>query len=314
MDWTAAKAESTMKSLPRGDFRLTVMAPPQDVTGCGLTLPAPEAATSDILPLSLGEMVPELSETQYHSNVTSDVHSKSAVTSSEHHDEGVLEVTLECTKNQHLGFVLEGGVGSKLNMIHIQSLLSGSPACKCGEFRVGDEIVIVGQECLVGKTLEEANSIIKAAPSKVVVVAQRKVSPKLKQAAAQVSPDQVPSISKNDKELAKVTQRMCLTVSSSTEKLSSDHEPAPQTPAANTITCPQPKSNGNFDKGAMTKFGSEGQLNLSPPDSAAAEETLCVRLQRGVGEKYGLKVAGGRDHPSLKNVHVSIKIYCAYIL
>lgn len=77
-----------------------------------------------------------------------------------------------------LGLVLEGGSDSPLNYIFIQSIAFGSPAFNSGRFKRGDQLVMVGSECLIGMSLLQAKRVLEEAPSVVELVAQRKESAK----------------------------------------------------------------------------------------------------------------------------------------
>ena len=77
-----------------------------------------------------------------------------------------------------LGLVLEGGTDSLLQYVFIQSIAFGSPAFNCGQFKRGDQLVMVGSECLIGMSLLQAKRVLEEAPSVVELVVQRKESAK----------------------------------------------------------------------------------------------------------------------------------------
>ena len=87
----------------------------------------------------------------------------------------VIRVMLRHYLDSPLGFHIEGGSDTPLKYICIQSLEPGTPASACKQFQPGDQLVIVGDSCLIGLTLKEAKSILASAPAKVEVIAQRKV-------------------------------------------------------------------------------------------------------------------------------------------
>ena len=60
--------------------------------------------------------------------------------------------------------------------VYIHSIQTGSPADKCGRLRPGDQLIMCGNECLVGLTWKEAQGVVNAAPETLMVVAQRKRS------------------------------------------------------------------------------------------------------------------------------------------
>jgi hypothetical protein len=77
-----------------------------------------------------------------------------------------------------LGLIVEGGSDSALKYIFIKSIAFGSPAFNSGKFMKGDQLVMVGSECLIGLTLLQANKVLERAPAVVELVAQRKESVK----------------------------------------------------------------------------------------------------------------------------------------
>ena len=77
-----------------------------------------------------------------------------------------------------LGLVLEGGIDSPLQYIFIKSIAFGSPAFHSGKFKKGDQLVMVGSECLIGMSLLQAKQVLEQAPVVVELVAQRKESVK----------------------------------------------------------------------------------------------------------------------------------------
>ncbi len=369
--WSEAKVESVLKSLPRGNFRLTVMAPPKDVSGPQQTAPAkvsakvssstpkpslephsqptstPDTAKPSLEPHSQPISTPDTAKpslAQPISTADTIVHLKSTVSNrGSVHEEGIIEVILERERGKSLGFLLEGGVGTEI--IHIKELMPNSPATRSGLLSQGDQIVMVGENCLVGKSLREANLLLEQAPSPVKMVLQRKMSPKISEsrtikppdygfstteAALPIGPtgdtipingptrDTIPRISlssscsmsnipKTEEEsTADHSQAQIpnvnLSSAVSTDNLPTQFQSQGMTKAVSTIL---PQSSGE-SKPVLTKASSEGELNLSvEPVTSVPEESITVRLRRGEGEKFGLKVAGGRDHPSLHQVHVS---------
>ena len=74
--------------------------------------------------------------------------------------------------------MLEGGRESSLKYIFIKSIAFGSPAFNSGLFARGDQLVMVGSECLIGMSLLQAKQVLEQAPAVVELVAQRKESVK----------------------------------------------------------------------------------------------------------------------------------------
>ena len=126
------------------------MAPPKNVTGGGLK-----------------------SETSVHTSVSVSSSGRQLVS-----EEGVVKVELNCYGKKSLGLEIEGGTDTPLQYVFISHLIPGSPAFESGMFRKGDQLVMVGEECMIGLTHKEALRVIKKAKETVEVVAQRKESPR----------------------------------------------------------------------------------------------------------------------------------------
>ena len=353
--WSKTQAENALKSLSRGKFRLTVMAPPKDVTGSGVgsgpTPPpvlVPAQAPAPVL-VSAQVPAPVLVPAQAPAPVNSSPTPSKIVEGNDAsvHNEGVIEVILE---GHPLGLVLEGGVDSDLQMIHIQSFIPNSPALQSCLFNVGDQLVMVGQACLVGKTLSEAKHVLDSAPSPVLVVAQRKISPKLPTARAHETPQisiitasslsDIPSNANQPKlDATQPSEQVSIIAASSlpdipsnanqyevetvqppevvlTSATSIDSFPSQLRDEPHDLTVVSSSGLSQSHEGpinkadpipVLIKTSSESQLPLYPTERSnpVSEEILTVKLQRGPGEKYGLKVAGGRDNPALDHVHVS---------
>lgn len=70
-----------------------------------------------------------------------------------------------------LGINIKGGMETALNAVYIANIIPLTVAQRCGRLRVDDQILMLGNECLVGVTAAEANSILlKAAKEGVVEV------------------------------------------------------------------------------------------------------------------------------------------------
>ena len=72
-----------------------------------------------------------------------------------------------------LGLTIEGGSDTPLSCIYIKSISPGSPAAQCGNLRVGDQILMVNDECLVGITNAAALNILRQTPPLFDVVVSR---------------------------------------------------------------------------------------------------------------------------------------------
>lgn len=77
-----------------------------------------------------------------------------------------------------MGLKIEGGSESQLKYIFVESIEFGSAAFNCGKFQKGDQLVMVGRECLIGMSLQQAQEVLNDAPLLVEIVAQRKESVK----------------------------------------------------------------------------------------------------------------------------------------
>ena len=75
---------------------------------------------------------------------------------------------------EDLGLQVAGGSDSPLQYVYICGLVPQSPAALCGRFRPGDQLVMCGEDCVMGMTCKEAREVLRCAPSTVEVVVQRK--------------------------------------------------------------------------------------------------------------------------------------------
>ena len=193
-------------------------------------------------------------------------------------EEGIVRVLLYRYGGRPLGLTIEGGSDTPLKYVYIQSLSIGSPASNCGLLSRGDQIVMLGEECMIGKTHQEAKKLIDSAPDSVEIVAQRKQSPK------QVMKSSIPenrtvkaggSHSSSESDLPNIVDGSSsvrvVVIQPEGEVLPLDHDTEP--PPLNVVTVP--------------------------------EERLTVSLHKTSNERLGLSVIGGTDNPSLPDVHVS---------
>ena len=123
------------------------MAPPRDVTGEGRVEPQSSAQPCT----TPGDEPPP-----------------------EENGNGIITETLQTTPGSSFGFEIEGGSDTPLNYIYIKSLVPSSPADKCGRFSIGDQLIMVGESCLIGMTHHDAEHVLDSAPAIIEVVAQRK--------------------------------------------------------------------------------------------------------------------------------------------
>ncbi len=170
-----AKCKSFLKGLPKGKVKFVAMAPPKDVTGNGVSTGSAQSSvyTGVAVSKSGRQLVAK---------------------------EGVVSAELYCYKNQPLGIEIEGGMDTSLQYVFISHLTPGSPAFECGVFRKGDQLVVVGEECIIGLTHKQTLDILNKAKGTVEVVVQRKESPK----QARTPPPSLP-VAKDDKDTTKQT-------------------------------------------------------------------------------------------------------------
>lgn len=236
------------------------MAPPRNVTGGGIK----NAAPAENLKSTPSTDVPPNSK-----SLASSLSTVPSVAPSGRQiidEEGVVRVLLHRYGGAPLGFTIEGGSDTHLKYVYIQSLSVGSPASNSGLFSKGDQIVMVGEKCLVGTTYQEARKVLDTAPSSVEIVAQRKQSPK------QVPKHSIPEIRSSE----------------ASRSHSGSETDIPNAASANS------------------KKDLSIPVEEPPPSiNTVPEETMTIVLQRTPSEKLGLSIVGGSDNPNLPQVHVS---------
>ena len=257
------ECEAFLKALPKGQVRFVVMAPPRDVTGSGIkSMSRPSESTN---PLYTGVSVSQSGRQLVQ-------------------EEGVVHVNLQCYGNKHLGLEIEGGMDTPLQYVYISHLVPGSPAFECGAFRKGDQLVMVGDECVMGMTNLEAEKIIKNASGSFEVVVQRKESPK--QTRKPSLPDvNVEPASHSETHLNESTQ-------------------------INFTESKSPAGSASQEKTTSSRSLRAGASDLKKSQEEVRrlydvpEETLTIELHRNTKEKFGLGIVGGCDNPRLQEVHV----------
>jgi hypothetical protein len=213
----------------------------------------------------------------------------------------IIRVTLQGCVGYPLGFEVEGGSDTPLKYICIHSLLPNTPASECGCFTAGDQLVMIGEACLIGVTLKEAQYILKKAPETVHVVAQRKHP-----AALDIPPAQGKATRKWKPESQTLDQYATypdhlvpppstfppyieVTPTAYTEELPPAPEPLPSLPS----------------------FTSHSRLSIGSSSYNLPGTKMAVEMRCGPGEIFGIVIIGGRDDPYLKNVHVRQPHYVA---
>lgn len=255
------------------------MAPPRNVTNGGIKelTERSKSTPSTSAPISSKPL----------SGSVSEVHSTIPSSQETVDEEGIVRVFLQRYGGRPLGFTIEGGSDTHLKYIYIQSLSIGSPASNSGLFARGDQLVMVGDQCLIGVTNQEARRILDTAPNSVEIVAQRKQSPK-----------QVP---KNSILETHTDQ------GSGSNSYSRSETDIPN--ATSTNSTPQVQVSTAVDDRPVsptTDKSSNIMVEEAPPTMMTIpEERLTVQLLRMGGERLGLSIVGGTDNPNLPQVHVS---------
>lgn len=286
---SSEEAESNLKSLPRGPFRLTVTAPFKDVTGERPKQECPPATPEATNLEDLKEASPEtLKETSLEDlkeaspEVTSLKETnpeaiKESIVEATGGDENIVKAILQCNSGCSLGFEIEGGSDTPLQYIYIKALVYGTPAFTCGKFSEGDQILVAGDSCFIGLTHSEAKYTLKNVPAIVEVVAQRKV-----------------------------------TAAPSSKTLDGSHSIPSGSQQEDKCALP---SESDTPKEGQKISSFENVSSSENPVERAQENRMKVELTRTLGEKLGIGIVGGTDNPKLKQIHVShacIIILCTY--
>ena len=173
--------------------------------------------------------------------------------------------------------------------VYVHTVVPGSPADQSKKLKVGDQLVMMGTECLVGLTWKEAQSIINSVPEKFLIIAQRKT------ASSQVSLrpyDSFVSIHS-----AVDTQQVETTPHSETH-LSETQAPVYQHSQTSLISC-SPE--------ALNNSG----LYSTPEDMATRlakenEEVFAIDLFKQLGKNLGFVIAGGESETGMIDIFVSL--------
>lgn len=280
---TVSEAEAVIKALPRGPVTLVAMAPPRNVTGSGIrpTRPSPSPHRAQQLDTSnkLNSIAPRTAIGTSSGKTPS---GKQAV-----EEEGIVRVHLQRFKNSPLGLKIEGGSDTLLKYVYIKDLVLGSPASNCGLLYKGDQLVMVGLECVIGMTHNEAKKLIEKAPESVEIVTQRKESPK------QVK-----------KSIPDITTESASGSETNIYDKSASYYPLPLSLAYAESIPKDLMSSMPY----TTRRSVEDDIRRSREEvrdaSSVPEEKLTVVLLKTPGEKLGLAIVGGSDNPSLKQIHV----------
>ena len=77
-------------------------------------------------------------------------------------------------EQKSIGLMVVGGLDTHLGMLYIKNIQPNSPAASCNRLRVGDQLLQVNDNCLVGVTHNEALNILKNTPPLVKLTVARK--------------------------------------------------------------------------------------------------------------------------------------------
>lgn len=280
-------AESRLKALPRGLFRLTVMAPPKNVTG--------------------GESSSNKLENAAVSPSTTLRESKTA-TSTET-DKSIITATLHCSTGSSLGFQIEGGSDTDLNYVYIKGLNVNSPALNCGQFNQGDQLVMVGDICLIGATHREAQEILQAAPSTVQVVAQRKLQ--IFDQHSQLKSPRKRSLPESDEdsrhEEHAANSNNDLKSATDGQSVKENGTAVKSSEPCGTVLITTPSSEDLFEDSVedLPKIRHTDSYLQMRRVGAISEDSMTFEVERAPGERLGIKLVGGIDNPHQQHVHVS---------
>ena len=320
------RAEGILKSLPRGLFRLTVMPPPKDVTRSSASPPDTSAVPPSPAPLPPHAVPPPPP------HAVPPPQEPMSTTVRSDGGESIVSETLECLPGATLGFQIEGGSDTPLQYIYIKGLDKNSPACKCGQFNTGDQLVMIGDTCLIGVSLNEAQDILLSAPSPVQVVAQRKLHgesstshpenlsldeihvtapPKYDKEDVYVPPEcdkgdaHVPGpecdkgdiqvLSEYDKDLKETTATELVHVESENNDIATSAD----------ILITAASNEDLFDMSSIENLRRVRNTEPVRKPVLIPEDSITVELERAPGERLGIKIVGGRDNPNLPHIHVS---------
>ena len=308
--------ESFIKGLPKGQVKFVAMGPPKDVTRGGIQ-PQPSLYTGVSVSTSGRQLVTE---------------------------EGVVTAELYCYDNKPLGIEIEGGMDTSLQYVYISHMIPGYAAFESGMFRKGDQLVMVGEECVIGLTHKEALDVLKNAKETVEIVAQRKESPK--QTRKPPPPEDKIEVVETTKESPLQNQEPSAPTSPIPIITSFDTDSAPIFPISLTelSSMPELQAGSDSDSGTdakpaatlrkkrvrikqlSTDLEKDSTLQLQQTLSNNSDqrtkdvksqeeasgglnivpvETLTIELHRAADEKLGLGITGGVDNPRLQEVHVS---------
>ena len=99
---------------------------------------------------------------------------------------------------------IEGGSDTPQKYVYIKKMVPDSAIARSSMFRKGDQLVMIGDECLIGMTHDEAKKVVENSGESVQIVVQRKESPlQSPNTSLEVhSPFKVPSVDHRPSQLA----------------------------------------------------------------------------------------------------------------
>lgn len=188
--------------------------------------------------------------------------------------------------------------------IYIHSIQPGSPADECHALRHGDQLIMCGDEYLIGLTWKEAQGVMNTAPERLTVIAQRKqqfTSNLAMSHSSDAAMKKSPTGSSFDSFCSNATDAVepprTLTRNSSQEPLppipgspppDADFPLSSSTPDMKYSSCASSVADlEDFDKQSLTV---EEQAVQSAREG---EEVYALDLHKNQGESLGFVIAGG---------------------
>ncbi len=226
--------------------------------------------------------------------------------------DSIIETTLCHYPGSPLGFKVVGGSNTPLQYISIHSLVVGTPAFDCGLFCKGDQLVMVGDTCMIGLTREEATLVLKQAPPVVKVIAQRKLLPMKTSGSQECS--KAEGKGKGKAGGVETTASKCLQPVENTS--SQDHKTMKSTssqgfPRGNKDGIDQATAPKHLQSVETVKQEGPKTRKEKARNTGLGAPTV-VDLTPNPGEMLGISITGGISDPYLKNIHVSYLMKTIY--
>ena len=187
---------------------------------------------------------------------------------------------------------MEGGSDTALSNVYITSLKPGSAAFNTGQFQRGDQIVMCGDECLIGvSSLEAWDILTKAPPTVEFVLTRRKEVPALL-GSGPTSATPTAQQTSRPHSLVGHKRRMSYSLHFSSNN-----------PSMEDIR-------NAMDYDVEEDYTSATNKATPTPTQRTCEEYFTVVLNREGNQRLGFGIHGGADHPQLPGIYVSIVWKC----